>query len=633
MARSRYCCRCSETPLAGLALGIAVLLGAGCAIDPAPVAAEWEAPDGGNGDCTSEGCACSNEGQSVACGKLVDQSETTITCSMGHATCQDGVLGPCSSDRVVTRSKNGSAVARSKNGSRSLLGLQATPSDCVTDPCNPYCQNFTDTPDGVDAGGNFIVIDGGLTLQLAPIPVACTGLVLTPSSTNPITVTGISPFTTDSTITYTASLTPSNCYTKGYNVLWDIDHGERASVTSTGATTAVVSVLSAVTGPVTIYAYTGGLGATATANVKVRIRDSSVDTNQKNNFWNTDETPKTTSGTSHVAWLYPYDNTLLPLGLAAPVVQWQNSSGAGTTTSVKLTLRYPATGTTTFEYSKIYKPDPNPLQVTIPQLAWQGFEQTAQNSTGVISLQRYTGTLEPESTRTVKLASGKLKGTVYYNSYNSQYNVDSGGTAQGAVLAIHPGAATPTLAIPGKKGKCHVCHSLSADGSRLFFQNDDYDSSAAYDVKTGNLLYSYSNTSSPEYGDRFDWGAIYPDGSFVFNHSKDGYHAFGNVSKLYPVAISGSGGNTSTTATALSGITGIPNDLQGVTPAFSPDGRKVVFNFWAGTTTNGIASASGKSLVAADFSCGAATGSVSCSASPPTSTSISNWRQLLKVGP
>jgi hypothetical protein len=524
-------------------------------------------------------------------------------------------------------------VTRSKNGSLRLLGLQATPSNCVTDPCNPYCQNFTDTPGGVDAGGSFIVNDGGgLTLQLAPIPVACTGLVLTPSSTNPITVTGISPFATDSTITYTASLTPSNCYTKGYTVLWDIDHGERASVTSTGSTTAALSVLSVVTGPLTIYAYTGGLSATATANVKVQIRDSSVDTNQTNNFWNTDGTPKTTSGTSHVAWLYPYDNTVLPLGLAAPVVQWQNSSGAGTTTSVKLTLRYPATGTTTFEYSKIYKPDPNPLQVTIPQLAWQGFEQTAQNSTGIISLQRYTSSLEPESTRTVKLASGKLKGTVYYNSYNSQYNLDSGGTAQGAVLAIEPGAATPTLAISGKKGKCHVCHSLSADGSRLIFQNDDYDSSSVYDVKTGSLLYSYNNVSSPNAGNRLDWAAIYPDGTFGFSHSSDGYHSFSNYSGLYPIPYSGTG-NTSSKATALSGLSGIPSNLKGVTPAFSPDGRKVVFNFWSGTTTNSISSGSGKTLVAADFSCGAATGSVSCSASPPTSTSISNWRQLIKVGP
>jgi hypothetical protein len=544
---------------------------------------------------------------------------------MGTMTCQNGQFGACSSDRMVTRAKTGPLR---------LLGLQATPAACVGNLCDPYCQNYLDTPQGVDAGDGFTTVDGGLTLVLAPLPVQCTGLVVTPSTTT-VTVTGLSPVTTSGSVTYTAALTPSNCYSKGYKVLWGVDHGERADMVSTSDTTAVLSVVSAVTGPLTIYAYTGGLSAVVTANVVVRIRDSSALPAQATNYWNTDGTAKTpTSGlTSKVVWLYPYDNTLLPLGLAAPVLQWQRATGASAATSMKVTLRYPASGTTTFEYSRVIA-EPNPLRITIPALAWQGLEQTAQNSTAVISLQRYvSGTLEPESVRNVKLANGKLKGTVYYNSYNTKL-MSSAGEQTGGVLAIQPGAATPTLAIPSKT-TCHVCHSLPADGSRLFFQNADFDSSSVYQVSNRNLLYSYNNTSSPEYGNRFDWGAIYPDGSFVFTHSStttppEGYHVFGNYSGLYPVAYTSSPSNTSSTANPLS-LSGKPSDLQGVTPAFSPDGRKLAFNFWAGTSTGGISARSGTSLVVTDFSCGAATGSITCSSNPPTSSSMSNWRQLIRV--
>lgn len=273
-----------------------------------------------------------------------------------------------------------------------------------------------------------------------------------------------------------------------------------------------------------------------------------------------------------------------------------------------------------FRYSAVV-PEPATLQYTIPQSAWQGFEQTARGQDGTISIQRATLTgLEPESTRTIHFADGQLKGTVYYNSYNSTFN----GT-KGAVLAIKPGASAPALAVPSQAGKCHVCHSLSADGSRLFFQKEDYDSAAVYDPASGALVQSYNNTSSPEWGNRFDWGAIYPDGSMGLAHSKDGYHAFGNASSLFPTIDNASAG------TAIS-LSGFGSGVQAVTPAFSPDGRRLVWNFWAGTGANGVTAQSGKSLVSADFSCGAASGSVTCSSTPAAAATVANWREVIRVG-
>ena len=76
------------------------------------------------------------------------------------------------------------------------------------------------------------------------------------------------------------------------------------------------------------------------------------------------------------------------------------------------------------------------------------------------------------------VAKGVLKGTVYYNSYNSLFTSSS----NGAVLAIQPGAFSPTLAVPGTSTSCHVCHEVSADGSTMFMTSSDYLTTTSYDL-------------------------------------------------------------------------------------------------------------------------------------------------------
>jgi hypothetical protein len=494
------------------------------------------------------------------------------------------------------------------------LGLSGSATACTNNPCDPACVNYQDTPSGFDAGTNFTNSPTGLTTIPAAVPNTCTSLSLTPASET-ITVTGLSPLTTDTgNVTYLGQLMNPGCYTGSYTVLYDIDKGDRASITGGG----VLSLLKPVAGPIQVTAYANGMTAPSTAYVNVLIRDVSlVSVTEAGRYWTAAGAPKAGTLSTQVRWLYPYDNTVLPLGLPAPVLQWQNAAVAAT--SIKVSLRY-ANGTTNFEYSAVM-PEPALLRYTIPQTAWQGFEQTARGHTGVIALQRYTAAgLEAETTRNVVFADGQLKGTVYYNSYNSSFN-----GAKGAVLAIKPGASAPSLAVPSQSGQCHVCHSLSADGSKLFFQNADYDSSSVYNPATGALLQSYNNTAAPEWGNRFDWGAIYPDGSMGLANSADGYHAYGNSSALFPVVDNANSG------TAIS-LSGFGSSVKAVTPAFSPNGRRVVFNFWSGTGANSVSAGSGKSLVAADFACGAASGSVTCSPNPASSASASNWKELIKVG-
>ena len=73
---------------------------------------------------------------------------------------------------------------------------------------------------------------------------------------------------------------------------------------------------------------------------------------------------------------------------------------------------------------------------------------------------------------------------------------------------------------------------------------------------------------------------------------------------------------------------GLSAVVSAVTPAFSPDGKKVVFNFWEGPGAGGVTAGDGRSLAVFDFACGAPAGSVKC-ASGATYT-FSNLREIYK---
>ncbi len=78
------------------------------------------------------------------------------------------------------------------------------------------------------------------------------------------------------------------------------------------------------------------------------------------------------TGRDPARMLYPYDRTVLPIGLKAPVIQWDNQSAPAS--AVKVSLRYPVTGAASFQWSEII-PETNPPQATIPQQIWASFEQ------------------------------------------------------------------------------------------------------------------------------------------------------------------------------------------------------------------------------------------------------------------
>ncbi len=105
------------------------------------------------------GCPCSDDGERVACGKVEHDLGESVTCGFGETVCADGTWNEC----IV----NNSRLVKKPDGEQSTNGL-GSPQSCASNPCDPYCQEFDDTPGGADAGdGGAQTDDGGVTITPA----------------------------------------------------------------------------------------------------------------------------------------------------------------------------------------------------------------------------------------------------------------------------------------------------------------------------------------------------------------------------------------------------------------------------------------------------------------------------------
>ncbi len=335
-------------------------------------------------------------------------------------------------------------------------------------------------------------------------------------------------------------------------------------------------------------------------------------------------TPTAPANAQELGFLYPYDKTVWPRGLLAPLLMWQSSFDDATAVYVKLSQ-----GNYTFEgtYALTGAGDAK-RRVRLQDDAWKTATQGNQGDDLKVEVRvhRATGTVIGPITRAWKVAPGVLKGTVYYNSYDSQVTT-GGGAETGGVIAIKPRSPEAALAIPSMQGKCHVCHTVSADGSTLWSEDgkvnfngggDDYRNGASYDLKNPAAARTlYDGVATPANNRKFVWAGPYPDGTFALASSGYTREAYTQTdSKLFDRAT-----GAEVPADGLAAVT------NAVTPAFSPDGRKVAFNFWAGPGAGGVTAGAGRSLAVFDFTCGAPAGSTKCGAAKPT---FANLREIYR---
>lgn len=606
------------------------------------------------------GCSCADEGEVVDCGKVTQEFDDYVTCSLGKRTCVEGEWGECVGERSVQQSTEGVA---------SKYRLQALGAGSICpdgfDPCDPYCRKTEDTPGDVGAGGAFNDVEDGL--KLAPSAAIGCGTLSVMASSPSITVTGIAPVTA-TPVTLTASLS-GNCVATPFNVVWTIDRFDLAQVTGTTSANGSLVALRPISGDVKVTAYAVGLSASTTVSIKVNVLEAPTTTsaalpNVKASSTQISALAAAGSGNS-VTWLYPYASTFFPLGLPAPILQYSYTSGSGG--AVKATLRYPAGSTAAaakFNYALIVKEENTVSQsagvalsaaspqITIPAAAWAAYEQSARGADTDLLVQRVNaaGTVETETRRTIHFVNAQLKGTVYYNSYSSLL----GPTNTGAVLKINPGATAPTLAIQ-PSGKCTVCHTVSLDGSKIIAAgfrpspaSSYFNQSRRYDMTSGTLpsptvldSYNIASTDTENIpGDRFNFGGVWVNGGLYMTHGGNSstsgspapygdknWRAPPDFSRLYDPSNPG-------TALSVSGW----SSISAVTPKFSADGSKLAFGFWgangstlacapAGSASCSAASklasvTAGTRLAVADFNCSPAP----CTAS--SSFSVTNARDL-----
>jgi hypothetical protein len=98
-------------------------------------------------------------GELADCGRVVQTVGNTVTCSLGQTTCDGVTWGACLGDLKA----NSFTIPLGGGGLRfESLGAQNT---CANNPCDPDCNQFVDTPTGVDAGSDALAVgDSGLQI-------------------------------------------------------------------------------------------------------------------------------------------------------------------------------------------------------------------------------------------------------------------------------------------------------------------------------------------------------------------------------------------------------------------------------------------------------------------------------------
>lgn len=313
---------------------------------------------------------------------------------------------------------------------------------------------------------------------------------------------------------------------------------------------------------------------------------------------------KTPLADANAKLLYPYDDTVWPRGILAPLLMWKPGD-VGNYDAVIIRIKEAS-----FEYEGTFAKNAVAFQNhPIPQAVWKQLLASNQGEDVTVSLvfakgDKSYGPLESKW----KIASAPLKGIVYYNSYGTKLAKNFSGAIPnnakfgGATLGIRGGSTDPVLVAGGDGGQdqCRVCHSVAANGSALITQRDTGGKRlfSTYDLKTGA-----ETPMSPSGGDangvtRFAWPAVYPDGTIFLGDSSraDGSNNAPNqlysvVSQSTPVGDAGAdggggdagAGSTTRAPTALP-MVGWPTSFRAAFPAFSPDGKSLAFTMYDGVT-------------------------------------------------
>ena len=271
--------------------------------------------------------------------------------------------------------------------------------------------------------------------------------------------------------------------------------------------------------------------------------------------------------------LYPYDKTVWPRGMLAPLLMWNWSLGDADAIEIQLkTTTGSFSWRGTFARPAVLGAGPF-IHHPIPQDVWEMATNTAGGPTINSAPDKLTVSLTVAKagqgygpiSETWTIAPARPSGIIYYGSYGTQLAqnyigaVGGNGMFGGAVLSIHAGDNGPALAAGGNGGsaQCRECHAVAANGSRMIAQHGDaYGNSSSYDLTPAGNVESALATGA-------QFPGVYPDGTLALSGS----------GQILPLP-------ADTVLPAVTGLSAVATDLG--TPAFAPSGALVAFNAMAG---------------------------------------------------
>jgi WD40-like Beta Propeller Repeat len=271
------------------------------------------------------------------------------------------------------------------------------------------------------------------------------------------------------------------------------------------------------------------------------------------------------------ALLYPYDQTVFPLGMTTPLLMWTAPSAADV---YRIHLEQKS-----YTYDGYFNAA-LPGQLRVAQATWDKLTASNGGDALKLTLSRWDAAQKKAFTsasESFSIAPASLRGAIYYWTTS----------AGGHMSRIRPGTGAQPEVLNG--GKCMGCHAVSADGTTLVASvedapsNDDTAKSGTqrawvtFDLPSGNQRVASTSFSGNV--------AVNPDGKFV---------VYGDETLKLGDAVTGQ-------RITGSGLETIPLDpgMNGfMTPAFSPDGKKLAAVEGAGTWYHDLIN--GK-LVVVDF--------------------------------
>ena len=253
---------------------------------------------------------------------------------------------------------------------------------------------------------------------------------------------------------------------------------------------------------------------------------------------------------------YPYDKTVFPKGILPPEIHLTSGSQAGTVYYVNILAP-------DYEYDGFFSANSFNTQLKMSQAAWDALTNAAGGQKVEVRVSKLNSNNQKFGPiyRTWTIASGKLHGTIYYNTYDSPL---AGQT--GAMMRIKGNSATPEV-LAQVNGQCTVCHSVAADGSTAAASTEPYPG-WVFDLTGGQLNPPTIWTSPTESKTAF--AALFPKNGEVF--VVNGSPPFCDLQRIDGVWTSELRTKTGMLIPG-SGIEG----LYAQTPVFSHDGTKLAF--------------------------------------------------------